>query len=446
MKARLLPVFFENPDHPDFLRQLANLSQLFAEEADLLAPVGLGNCVWEQTPYPDAVVFPQMLGSAFQMAESIRRIPVPRLVITSEFGTMSMWDWEIDRYLRGMGIEMIAPYHIEQTRSILRALALKRTLRSARMVTYQDAPGQAGFQDEIFRRFYWWETECSQRMQAKFGISHVKKSFKGLGEKARNIADADALETWTRWQAQVPTQGLTEDAVLRALKLYMAVREDIASDPGILAVGINCLNESFFSDTTPCLAWNLLFAERELIWGCEGDTISMLTKLILQQVLRVPVMMSNLYPFLMGQAAVKHERIPDFPAVAEEPHNHILVAHCGYLGVLPQSMAADWTLRKKVLAIVGEDAVAIDARLPVGDLTLAKLDPDFQTLSIIEGALTGYAQFPGSDCLNGAILKVPDGHRLMEQLASHHYILAAGHYRVDIQNAARILGLNVQIL
>ncbi len=172
----------------------------------------------------------------------------------------------------------------------------------------------------------------------------------------------------------------------------------------------------------------------------------MLTKLILQRVLRVPVMMSNLYPFLMGQAAVKHERIPDFPAVPEEPQNHILVAHCGYLGELPQAFAADWQLRKKVLAIVGENAVAIDARFPIGDLTLAKLDPDFQTLSIVEGALTGYAQFPGSDCLNGAILKVPDGHRLMEQLASHHYILVAGHHRVDIHNAARILGLSVQIL
>lgn len=445
MKARLLPVFFENPEHPDFLRQVANLQRLFADEAEILAPAGLSSLNPGLAEHPDAVVFPQMLGNAFRMAEVIRAIPVPRLVITSEFGTMSMWDWEIDRYLRGLGIEMIAPYHIDQTRAILRALAMKRMLGTARMVTYQDAPGQAGFQDEIFRRFYWWESECSQRMQAKFGVTHVKKSFKTLGENARAIPDAVAQTAWAQRQGQVPVDGLSPDAVLRAFKLYLAVRDDIAGDPSVLAVGINCLNESFYSDTTPCLAWNLLFDEQELIWGCEGDTVSMLTKLILQRVLRVPVMMSNLYPFLMGQAAVKHERIPDFPAVADEPHNHILVAHCGYLGVLPQSFATDWTLRKKVLAIVGDDAIAIDARFPVGDLTLAKLDPDFQTLSIVEGALTGYAQFPGSDCLNGAILKVPDGHRLMEQLSSHHYILAAGHHRVDIQNAARILGLNVQI-
>ena len=48
-------------------------------------------------------------------------------------------------------------------------------------------------------------------------------------------------------------------ASLSAVKLYLAVRDDLDSDPAVLAVGINCLNESDFSDTTPCLAWNILF-------------------------------------------------------------------------------------------------------------------------------------------------------------------------------------------
>lgn len=78
----------------------------------------------------------------------------------------------------------------------------------------------------------------------------------------------------------------------------------------------------------------MLYEERELIRGCEGDTVSMLTKFILHKSLGSPIMMTNLYPFLMGQAALKHERIPDFPEVdpVDEPENHILVAHFGYLG------------------------------------------------------------------------------------------------------------------
>ena len=36
----------------------------------------------------------------------------------------------------------------------------------------------------------------------------------------------------------------------------------------------------------------------------------------------------------------------------------ILAAHCGYLGVVPQPFATEWALRKKVLAIVNDNATA----------------------------------------------------------------------------------------
>jgi hypothetical protein len=75
---------------------------------------------------------------------------------------------------------------------------------------------------------------------------------------------------------------------------------------------------------------------------------------------------------------------------------------------------------------VDENATAIDARLPAGELTLVKLGPTFDTLSVVEGELTGYAGFPGSDCLNGAVIEVPDGHALMDRLPSHHSVLLAG--------------------
>jgi hypothetical protein len=142
----------------------------------------------------------------------------------------------------------------------------------------------------------------------------------------------------------------------------------------------------------------------------------------------------------MGQAALKHERIPDFPPVVE-PENHILAAHCGYLGVLPHCYAAEWTLRKKVLAIVDQNATAIDARLPVGDITLAKLGFNFKQISAVEGHLEGYAQYPGSDCLNGAIIRVPDGRMLIDELFSHHYVIMAGHCLEKIKLLGKIFGL-----
>ena len=127
-----------------------------------------------------------------------------------------------------------------------------------------------------------------------------------------------------------------------------------------------------------------------------------------------------------------------------EPENHVLVAHCGYMGVIPTSFSTEWTLRKKVLAIVDDNASAIDARLPIGDVTLAKLHPAMDKLTVAEGQLTGYAHFADSDCLNGGIIKVRDGHKFISALASHHYLLLVGHHLVDIQLLGRVFGLCIE--
>ncbi len=50
-------------------------------------------------------------------------------------------------------------------------------------------------------------------------------------------------------------------------------------------------------------------------------------------------------------------------------------------------------------------------RLPVGDIPLSKLGPTFENLVAVEGELTGYAGYPGSDFRNGAVIRVPNGPR-----------------------------------
>jgi hypothetical protein len=172
--------------------------------------------------------------------------------------------------------------------------------------------------------------------------------------------------------------------------------------------------------------------------------MAMISKYLLHKSLGAPIMMTNLYPFLLGNAALKHERIESFPAVAAEPENHVLVAHCGYMGVIPEPFATEWTLRKKVLAIVDDNATAIDARLPTGNVTLAKLHPAMDKMTVAEGTLTGYAQFPGSDCLNGGVIRISDGRRLMDSLASHHYLLLVGHHAAEIQLLGKVFGLAVE--
>ena len=439
MKARLVPVYFPGRDE-DFDKQSLILQELLAEEAELLEPVALGSPL----PDADAVIFPQMLGDAYRMLDQIKAIDLPLLVITSEFGTVLMWDWEICRYLKSEGVDNIAPSSLDQTKKVCQGLAVKRDLKDAKFLVFQDNPGE-GMQAEIFKRFYWWEPECLQRMRDKFGVTIEKRSFEKLAADAKAIPDSEADAVWGEWQFKLNIGDISRRALLSALKIFMVVKEELTTDDRIKAVGINCLNESRYSDTTPCLAWNMLYEEREMVWGCEADVVSMLTKYILHKSLGVPIMMTNLYPFMMGKAALAHERIPYFPET-DQPEHHILAAHCGYLGVVPQSFSTAWALRKKVLAIVDDNATAIDARLPEGDMTLAKLHPTMETISVAEGDLSSYVQYADSDCLNGAVLKIADGHRLLETIASHHYLLMTGHNLVDIKNLSKIFDLEVEVI
>jgi hypothetical protein len=441
MRARLVPVYFKEGRDSDFDVQLERLHTMLAEEVDFLPEVGLG----DPLPEAEAVVFPQLLGEAYRKLDDLKAIDIPLLIITSEFGTMLMWDWEICSYLKDEGVETIAPYNMDQTLKICRALGVKRELQASKFLVFQDNPGE-GFQAEIFKRFYWWERECTQRIFDKFGIQIEKKSFQKMGAEAQQIPDAEAVQVWQEWQDRLNLGDISERQRNSALKVYMAVRKELDQDQDIKGVGINCLNESRYSDTTPCLAWNMLYEERRMIWGCEADTVSMLSKYLLHKSLGVPIMMTNLYPFLMGQAALKHERIPYFPQVEGDPANYILLAHCGYLGVLPQSFSTEWALRSKVLAIVDNNATAIDARLPVGPVTLAKMHPTMDKISVAEGELVDYAQYENSDCLNGAVVRVGNGPKLVDSLTSHHYMLMTGHNLVDIQTLARIFGLEVELI
>ncbi|MFC1463009.1 hypothetical protein ACFLQU_05310 [Verrucomicrobiota bacterium] len=435
MKARLLPLYFKSGRNHEFDVQVDALRKLLEPVAEIMEPHRLGSAL----PAAHGAVLPQVLGDAYAHVREIKALQIPLLAITSEFGTVSMWDWEIMRYLREQGVETIGPYSLDQANVACRGLAAKHELRKSRFLVFQDNPG-AGFQADIFKRFYWWENKCIRRMKTRFGVAVVKKSLAALGAAAKRVSDADAGVVIKGWRGKTP--GVSAKSLRSAAKLYVALRHELDRDPRIRAAGINCLNESRFSDTTPCLAWNLLFEELDLIWGCEADLLSMLTLFILYHSLQAPMIMSNLYPFLLGNAATTHEHIPTFPDV-DEPENCILVAHCGYLGVVPQSFATTWSLRPKVLEIVDDSATAIDARLPAGAVTLAKLGPGMQDLHVVEGNLDRYVQFPGSHCLNGAVLKIRDGRRFMAELFSHHYILIVGHHLASLRMLAPVFGLRI---
>lgn len=437
MKAKITPLFFEARDG-DFDLQLSHLQTLFQDEVEFLKETSLGSPLPEGT---EAILFPQLLGETYSRYREILAYDLPIMIITSEFGTLSMWDWEIIEFLRAHGLKPLAPYDTDQARIMFRAVRVRNELRRGTFLVYQDNPGE-GQQAGIFKRFWWWEKECRAALAERFGVTIAYRSYRELGKRLTAIPDETARREWRKWD--YPTEGLSENAILEAVKLYLAVAEDIEREDNVYGVGINCLNESHFSATTPCLAWDMLYSRSGIMWACEADVVSLVTKCVLHHSLQVATVMTNIYPFLMGMAALKHEKVPSFPEIVDNPDDHILVGHCGYFALAPRSMCSSWCLRPSVLGIVDKNSHAMDARFPAGPVTLAKLDPYFRRVMVIPGTLKGYVSYPGSDCRNGGVIEVSDGHELMRRVYSHHQCVLTGNQARAIRTVADVFGLEVE--
>ncbi|MDR1580678.1 MAG: hypothetical protein LBS35_10005 [Synergistaceae bacterium] len=435
-KAICAPVYFaaaNERERGEFQEQLGRLREMYGDVAEFLAPV----CAGDPLPKADAVVFPQLIGAAFKDRESLKKYNLTFVVLTSRFGTVEMWDWEIVSFLRGEGLTVFSPYNAELAKVILRAIAAKSALREgAKFVMFQDSPGE-GMQAYIFKRFYWWEEECTRKMEDAFGMKLIYRSWKEAGERARAIPDGEARKVCADWNVNM--EGVPEGDYLRAVKIYIAVKAITDEIGGVAGVGANCLNESFNCDTTPCLAWNMLFERDGLIWACEGDTLTLLSTYILHNALGAPMMMTNIYPFLVGMAALAHEKIDKFPDIPD-PANHALGVHCGYCGFAPRSFCSRWVMRPKVLEIVNDRAIVIDCEFPKGPATLAKIYADFNKLSIIRAEIEDYVQYPGSDCRNGTLIRYNDGERVMDELCSHHALLITGDHSASLRQLARVFG------
>jgi hypothetical protein len=190
-----------------------------------------------------------MIGAVFAHKEEMKELKLPMIVLTSSFGTVEMWDWEIVAYLREqLKLTIFTPYNTELGKVILRALSAKKGMESGRVnfLMFQDSPGE-GMQANIFKRFYWWEAECRETIEKAFGIRIIYRSWKEVNEAAAQISDEAALKLWE--ERLVPSEGVTETAALKAVKIYMAVKAVIDEIGNVGGVGSNCLNESFHSSS-----------------------------------------------------------------------------------------------------------------------------------------------------------------------------------------------------
>ena len=439
IRANLLPLYFGTEASKAVHTQLERLRRQLGSVAHFQEPLPIGSDL--SRVEADMIVLPHMSGTAYQMLGVFRSISLPMVVLSSEVCATAIWDWEITGWLRNAGINIFTPYDIRQTEILCRAYAAKRELSQSRFVVFQDDVS-SGLHAEMFQRFYWWQRENGQRIFERFGITIEERSLRQLTEAARNISDDHVRTIWQAWQPILPMENVPEKALFDTLRLYAALKRILNDVPEIKGMGINCINEFPSMLATPCLVWNMLYRDQQLIWGCEADTLSMMTQYLINRCLATPVVMTNIYPFLVGQPVLDHMDMTAFPAVAD-PENYLLAGHCGYLGVLPQTEQAEaWMLRSSVLDVFEGRGGAIDGRLPLGDILLVKLNPDCAGWAVVEGDLQDYVHTPQSEQSKiAAVIRVDNGPALLKSITSQHYILTTGATAADFRIVSEVFDL-----
>ena len=93
MKAILQPLYLAGRNEREvgeYEEQLWQLRKLYGDEAEFLEPREFGSDLPEEA---QALVFPQLFGAVFREKERLSKVELPIIILTSEFGTVEMWDW-----------------------------------------------------------------------------------------------------------------------------------------------------------------------------------------------------------------------------------------------------------------------------------------------------------------------------------------------------------------
>lgn len=127
----------------------------------------------------------------------------------------------------------------------------------------------------------------------KFGILHCTNHIRPLGKRPGLFL---TMQPGRRWNAGISMRSPID---ARSCRNQAVHGNDEVDAEGTWWCGAGCLNEGFFSETTPCLAEPPVW-DRGIFWVCESDTSSLMTEYLMGTPLTVPCSPQTSIPFLSG--------------------------------------------------------------------------------------------------------------------------------------------------
>jgi len=354
-----------------------------------------------------------------------------------DFDEPDFWKWSCSDMFRSLGIEVELPRNQADGLDFLRALALKKWLRTARMLVFGE------------QNFPWNANAVGGHFTASLGVEIEALPMSAIYSRMKKVSAAETSK-WRDALYGCKTVSTLPEELDQALHMYAAIRA-LLIEHRAMAFGVNCFGDLIPSGgrVVPCLAQHLARQEG-FIASCDGDFCAMMSMVFLEKLTGQPSMMSNMYPLNYVGALTEHFGSPLAPAAKWKSRKNLArLAHCGFVGVVPPTM----TPRKQVLLKdwggtyeIKRDGrgCGLDGDLRGGErFTAVEFKFDGKTLLLTGGKVLETTRHRGmSHCESSALLEFDDLPAFIEVISREHVALSYGNHIDTLLKAARVIGLN----
>lgn len=369
----------------------------------------------------------------FEELKVLNKIKTPIIYWTWDMnGNFIMWNWEFLNFLKMNRVNVVFSHSLPKVNRKLRAFRAKKSLLKKNIVILSSRE----------RLPFVWNYKEVLTAAKSFGANVMIKRRDLLELLLRKISNEHVMKVLKEFP--ISWRDLNDEDVIEAFRIYIALKK-LAKIYNCIGIGIDCLSSPVKGLNgkviQPCLAFSLLNDEG-IYCGCEGDFLSIITMALVGNYLNEPCFMTNIYPLSIWSFVSKHLGIT---SLSLDLDKHMLLCHCARLGCVPPSMACKFELVKKFDKI-DKHGVMVNASLERGPITIIKISPMFDSIQVIQGYLKDMIKTDTLHCRVAALVEVKNSDLIADNLYSHHVVVIKGNYVSDLEDLAKVLKLNIEIM
>jgi hypothetical protein len=356
-----------------------------------------------------------------------------------------IWRWSATDFLRALGVTVHPVRNNAHGLALLKALAMRRFLRGARMVVFGE------------QNFPWNAPAAGHLFRESLGLEIVVRSIADFRARAAAVSEKEVEATWNARQARYRVGRVRPEGLREAIRTYLGIRAVLGEERAI-GFGVNCFGDLVIQGgrDVPCLA-QLFAREDGCIASCDADYVCMATLALLTYFTDRPCLMSNLYPVQYVGALEDHFGDPLSPDPKKYPRrdwkNYARLGHCGFVGVVPPEMSPDGAVTLHDWGGTYEiqrdgRGCGIDGglfrRAPV---TVAEMKFDGRTWLLARAELvetTRHRDMP--HCESTALLRFDDLPAFVENISRDHATVVYGDHLGALQVLGDVLGLKTLVV